>query len=186
MDKKRKIVLSIAIISVLLAGLWLVWQFALRDSVETSKRNKEIFSRVFEQGIPGYAEEERPPIAGYRFTSFRPVTHSDPEIRRVVERVLVTVFEFHDNKAAEREIERASLVYLWDWREEIIGEATIRTGYLLDLENRIYPEAYVAWTEDNVYFEILAQPKQEYVGAEDKEFLYRAAKEVAENILHAK
>jgi len=181
-NKKFIFKISISIILCVIF-VWGIWHTVIRDYIETNRREKELFSRVLEQRIPGYTEEERPPISGYTFTSYQPRGHEDEDIERVVDRVLVTVFEFGSSETAQQEIERASLVYLWDWREEVIGGKNVRTGYLLDLEKRIFPEAYLAWTEDNVYFEILAQPKPEFVGAEDKEFLYQAAREVAESIL---
>ena len=117
--------------------------------------------------------------------SYQPKDNKNKDIQRVTGNVAVKIKTYTTPEEAQQQIEKASLVYIWEWRKEKIlnQQIEVSTGFLFSPAERSYKEAYLAWIQDeSTYYELIARPAdiRDY---SDKEYLYESAKEVAEGIL---
>lgn len=172
---KRSKIIFIAVVLPLIVGVGvLILILVEKDKtslklpdIETPVGYQEEFLRVTEEGV-----EARYDV----------VSHGDENIQRVVDNVDVKIVEYDTPEEAQKQITDASLVYIWEWRKENIAGQEASTGFLRDREQTRYEAAYLAWTEGNTYFELIARA-DDIRDFSDKEFLWQSAKEVAESIL---
>lgn len=180
--KKLSILSLIIIVLAVIAGI--VWFFWGRDYFKEFQRQSEVRSRVLGNEIPGYVEEKvKTEEEGVLETTYKVSGHEEESVERVVENVAVKVVDYTTPGEAQKQIEEASLVYIWEWRKEKIGGQEVHTGYLRNREQTRYEAAYLAWVEEATYFELIARPN-ELRDFSDKEFLYQSVKEVARSILN--
>ena len=174
---KKRLIIILIILGLFLAG-GLFWYFKFK------KRN--IFSGLEVEGykinIIGANDKDNSEV------SYKPESNQNKEIQRVVADVSVKVEKYQNKEEAQKQIEEASLVYIWEWRKEKIADnkTEVSTGFLFSPGEGKYKEAYLAWIEDEtIYYEVIAKPA-EIKNYSDKEYLYNSAKEIAEKIINEK
>ena len=117
--------------------------------------------------------------------SYQPKDNKNKDIQRVTGNVAVKIKKYSTSEEAQQQIERANLVYIWEWRKEKIlnQQIEVSTGFLFSPQENRYKEAYLAWVENGTtYYELIARPA-DIRDFSDKEYLFESAKEVAESIL---
>jgi hypothetical protein len=181
----KKLIFIIIILIVLLAVItWAIWNFWLENFIKEKRKIQEISkwqAPGYEMGAININKEETS-------VSYQPKENKNKDIQRVTGNVVVRFKTYTTPEEAQQQIEKASLVYIWEWRKEKIlnQQIEVNTGFLFSPVERRYKEAYLAWIQDeNTYYELISRPAdiRDY---SDKEYLYESAKEVAEGILSTK
>jgi len=178
----KKLIFIIIILIVLLAVIaGAVWHFWLENFIKEKRKIQEISKWQ----VPGYEMGEINISKEEASVSYQPKENKNKDIQRVTRNVAVRIKTFTTLEEVQQQIEKASSVYIWEWRKEKIlnQQIEVSTGFLFSPEERRYKEAYLAWIQDgSTYYELISRPAdiRDY---SDKEYLYESAKEVAEGIL---
>lgn len=171
-----KIIISLVILILLAGGVWYFWS---QDFI----KEKRTISTISEWESPGYGQEIKRAEKENIEISFKPLAeHEDEAIKRVVDNVTVNITSYPSQKEAQKQIEDASLVYIWAWRKEKILGQEVSTGYLFNSKERFYEAVYLAWVDGTTYYELIAKPA-DIRGYSEKEFMFKSAKEIATAIL---
>ena len=181
--KKNKLVKILIIIIILI--LILTVAFIVRWYFGDFLKHQKIISRVSSWEFTGYE------MGGLNINeedislSYQPKDNENKDIQRVTGNIAVKIKTYATPEEAQQQIEKASLVYIWQWRKEKIlnHQVEVSTGFLFSPEEERYKEAYLAWVQDsNTYYEFIARP-DDIRDFSDKEYLYSSAKDVAEGVL---
>ena len=178
----KKLIFIIIILIIFLVVIAIaVWHFWLAEYL---RRNK-ITSIISEWQAPGYEMGAINVGKEENSVFYQPKDNKNKDIQRVTGNVTVRIKTFATPEEAQQQIEKASLVYIWEWRKEKIlnQQVEINTGFLFSPDERRYKEAYLAWIHNGItYYELISRPAdiRDY---SDKGYLYQSAKEVAEGIL---
>lgn len=178
---KKLLFIILILIIVLGAVLWLVWHFWLEDFIERERK----LIIITEWQLQGYEMSAINVSEKETSLSYKPVEHKDKDIQRVVGNVTVRIKTYPIPEEAQKQIEDARLLYVWEWRKEKISNRKfeVNTGFLFSPTERRYKEAYLAWIEnETTYYELIARPA-DIRDFSDKDYLHQSAKEVAETIL---
>lgn len=135
--------------------------------------------------VPGYSKEVLKAEKDNLEVFYTPEEHQEKNLERVVGNVTARVRTYSTPEEAQEKIEKASGIYIWEWRKEKLPDSQVEAsiGFLFSPEEKKYKEAYLAWIENGTtYYELIAK-SDDIRGFREKEYLYDSVKEVAKSIL---